>query len=187
MKFLKALVVLSLMVSTLGFADGFGFNLGPFNLLFNLGGPVEHANTLDNPVCFAIKNRNLLEIFVEGSEKISTKEIKIISKILVVEPYAFGVTKDGKPTLRGNVIKEKLVKEVSVKYGEDQFNEYSISSDKKDNGYFSGWFKSDKAQNIDIRKVSDVRIIEDSHFDAPKDYKKSTDANIRIICELTSI
>lgn len=186
MKLLKTITAFSLLISTFSFADGFGFNLGPFSLFFNLGDPVEHTAILNNPICFAIKNRHLLEIFVEGSEKISTKEIKIISKILVVEPHAFGVTKEGKPILRGNVIKEKLVKEVSVKYGEEQFNEYSIASDK-DKGYFSGWFKSDKAQNIDIRKVSDIRVIEGSHFDTPKDYKHSTDSDMRIICELSSI
>lgn len=166
---------------------GFGFNIGPFDMQF--GSPDRYYETsnryvLDNPICHAISEQKRLEITVEGEEVVSTKEKKIVTKRLIVEPYAFGMTNNGKPVLRGAVIKEELVKEVSLKYGDDQFDETSVSSGKKEKGFFSGMFNSDKNKNIDIRKIVDVQVIDDSHFDAPKDYKGIKEGNIQVICQI---
>jgi hypothetical protein len=91
--------------------------------------------------------------------------------------------------LRGNIVNEKLIKEVSIKYGEDKFGDGEDAndwSDRKEDGFFSGWFKSDKSQNtdIDIQKISNLYVINDSHFDAPKNYKGLKDDNIHVICQL---
>jgi hypothetical protein len=186
-QFFKSLVLGSMLLASSGFADGFGFNIGPFNMQFGISGgdyAVYSRSALDSPICFAISNRKQLELIVEGTENISTKERKVVIKKLVVDPYAFGIARDGAPVLRGNVVSEKLISEETVKYGEDTFDQPSVSSDKKEKGYFSGLFSSDKTKNIDIRKVSNIRVIEDSHFDAPKNYKGLKDDNIQVICQL---
>lgn len=186
MKIFKLIIGCLLLTSAVQ-ADGFGFSLGPFSLQFNVGERVydnTYRDILDNPICYAISHLNRLEMIVEGSEKVSAKELKFITKKLIVEPYAFGVTREGKPVLRGNVIEDKLIKEVTVKYGEEQFDDDDLETDGKKKSFFSGWFQSDKSQNIDIRKVSNIHVVVDSHFDAPKKYKGLKDDNIRVICEL---
>ena len=188
MRLLQSLITGALLLGSSVYADGFGIGIGPFNLQFNAGESYTPFSTyttvLDNPICDAISHQNQLEIIIEASDKVSAKEIKVVTKKLILEPYAFGITRDGKPVLRGNVFDEHLIKEVTVRYGEDQFEEKTISSEEKNNGYFSGWFKSDKSKNIDLRKVSNIRVLRDSHFDAPRNYKGLHDDNVKVICEL---
>lgn len=186
MKNLKIFALSSVLFAGAIQADGFGFNIGPFSLQLNAGGDYGYTqqDVLDNPICYAIANQKRLGMIVEVTEKVSTKEMKIITKKIVVEPYAFGVTTDGKPVLRGVVTEDKLLKEVTVRYGEDAFSEDTKGWERKERGYFSGWFKSDKSQNIDIQKLSDVRVIESSHFEAPKDYQGLKEANVKVICQL---
>lgn len=190
MNFFNLLAVGSILVVSGSYADGFGFNIGPFDLHFNVDGPYRSETlrgTLNDPICSAIVHRNRLEIIVEGAEKINSKELKVVTKKLIVEPHAFGVTQEGVPILHGDVINEKLVKEVTIRYGEDQFDEMSNPPDQKRRGYLSGFFKSDKNHTIDIRKVSDLQILTDSHFDAPRNYKGVKEENVRVICELPII
>ena len=121
MKFKKMIVLAG--VSTALFAsipnlEAFGLNFGPFHLRFGeddgsdarrYEGPRREA-ILDNPICRAISRQQKLEFIVEGKEKINAKEVKITTKRVTVEPYAFGFTKDRQPVLRGAVVDEKLVK-----------------------------------------------------------------------------
>lgn len=182
----SSILTLSLLASS-AYGDGFGFNIGPFNMQFGASSDsymTSNRNVLDNPICSAISYQKRLEIILEGAENVSTKEKKIVTKRLVVEPYAFGVTKEGKPVLRGNIVEEKLITEVTLKYGDEQFDESSVPSKEKEKSFFSGLFTSDKNVNIDIRKIVQVQVIDDSHFDAPKDYKGLKDSNIHVICEL---
>lgn len=93
-----------------------------------------------------------------------------------------GVTRDGKPILRGNVVQEKLIREVTVKYGDERFDEPFDKSD--DQTIFSGVFSSEKVKNLDISRVMQVQVIPDSHFAIPKNYQGIEDENIHVICEL---
>lgn len=182
---MRLIMAISLLTGTL-FAEGIGFNIGPFSMQFNVGGTYyaeDHKDILDFPLCFAISNQKQVDMVVEAEQKLNAKETRFTTKRILVEPYAFGVTKQGQPILRGNIVKEKLIKEVTIKYGEDKFNEEGKWSKKEEN-FFSGWFKSDKDQNIDIQKISNLYVIQGSHFDAPKNYKGITDENIQVICQL---
>lgn len=183
MKLIRYCAFGSMLITSLCFADGFGFNLGPFSMQFNVyADRNDYRATFTDPFCFAIAQQKQIEMVVEGTEKLNAREIKIVTKKLIVEPYAFAIARDGKPLLNGNVAEEKLVREVTVKYGEDRFEEET--AEKTGKGFFSGLFNSDKSKNIDIRRVSDIRIIENSHFDAPKDFKGLQDNNVRVICQL---
>ncbi len=186
MNIIKTLVVASMLLAGSAYADGFGFNLGPFNMQFGASEPEylsSNSGELQNPFCSAISAQKQVEFTVHGTEVVNAKEKKMIIKTIVIEPYAFGMTRDGKPVLRGKVVSEKLVKEVTVKFGDDKFDE-TKAKDNEDKGYFTGKFSSDKNKNIDISKVSNIRIIQDSHFDAPKDYKAVKDDNVHIMCQL---
>lgn len=166
------------------YADGFGFNLGPFSVQFNAPNGDYVAvkrNVLDEPICQAIVGLKQLELTLETRETLNTKEQKVVTKSVIVEPYAFGITREGKPVLKGVIVDEKLVREVTVKYGEETFDEPDTVQKKS---YFSGLFSSDKSQNIDIRKVVDVQIIPGSHFEPPKPYNGVKDQNFQVICQL---
>lgn len=187
MHLIKSTVLASVMFTAAAFGDGFGFSLGPFNLLFgSFDGQylVAHRQVLDNPICFAISQQKQLEIIVEGSETVSTKEKKIVTKQIIVEPYAFGMNEEGKPFLQGKVVDEKMLKEISVKFGEDRFDESSITLDEKNKTSFFGRFTTQKSETIDIRKIEQLRVIEDSHFDIPKDFKRISDPKIQVICQV---
>lgn len=97
----------------------------------------DHKDILDYPLC--ISKLKQVDMVVEAEEKLSAKETRFTIKRLLVEPYVYGVTKQGQPVLRSNIIKEKLIKEVTVKYGEDKFSENKKWSKKEEN-FFSGCF-----------------------------------------------
>lgn len=188
MKYLPTLALGALLLASSINAQDLAFKLGPFSMQFNVQGSGyanDYQDILNSPICYAISHQKRLDMIIESKEKIGTKEVKITTKRLVVEPYALGIGQDGQPVLSGNVTHEKLIKEVTVKFGEDQWSEGSDwSNSKSEEGFFSGWFKSDKSQNIDIKKISNLYVINDSHFDAPKDYQGIKDNNIKVICQL---
>lgn len=184
---MKLFLLLGVIFSQSLIADGIGFNVGPFSLQLSVDGPTFYEiqrPIVENPLCLAITQQNQLEFVVERAEKINAKELKIVTKKLIVEPYGFGFTQNGRPVLKGNVVEEKLIKEVNVKYGEDQFDERAYTAEDNKRGFFSGWFKSDSSQNIDLRRISDIHILSGTHFDAPKNYKGFEDPNIRVVCQL---
>ncbi len=191
MSILKTLIISSLVFGS-AYADGFGFRSGQFDLQFTPGEGMQiaqniRAEMLDNVICSAITSQKKLVMTVQGKDITSTKEMQMVTKEITIEPYAFGVSKDGKPVLRGNVTEEKEVKEVTVKFNEDKFTkeqeEASSAEFPKKKGFFSGLFSS-SGQNVDISQVVQVRVVEDSKFDAPSDFKGFDDASIQVICEL---
>lgn len=165
---------------------GLDFQLGPFSL--QLGGPgyVVDRTVVNDPICYAISNNKKLEVVVKVTEKINAKEIRTVTKQIIIEPYAFGWSKDKQPVLRGNIVDEKLIKEVNVKYAEDRFTDDNANKPER-RGLF-GFFKSknsDSKDQIDIRGVVSILPLEDSHFDAPKDFDKTFNEDfIEIVCKV---
>jgi hypothetical protein len=180
-------ILLAFLFTTSAHAIGFGFDLGPFNLQLDapVGGYIEDRDSIvDDPICYAISHQQRLSITVEGMENISTKERKIVTKQVIVEPYAFGVRESGAPVLRGNVVEDKMIKEITVKTGEDTFYSPQVLENDQDKGFFSATFQSDTKANIDVRKVTKIEVIEESHFDVPKDFKGLQEEGVEVICQL---
>lgn len=224
MKCPKALLLTPLLFANSAYAaDAVGFLVGPFNMEFNPVGHEYQINNggkwenryipnsrafLENPICYAIANLKTLEIVIDLSEYISPKEMKITIKKLTVEPYAFGLAKDGSLALQGKIMSEKMLKEISIKYGEDKFHELIVPSPQKnknsevqdeteddseeysplyDTGYYRGKFISDKDMDRDIRRIRWVQVIDNSHFEVPKDFKQVNDDNMQVICQLPEV
>lgn len=186
---MNKIIILALLTAPLLNAESFGINLGPFSLQFNIDGTFyrdDHRDILDSPICYAIANQKRIDVIVEGKEKISPNEFRITRKRIVIEPYAFGFTKENSPVLRGNIIHEKLIKEVTIKYGDEKFMSTDAIENKAE-GYFTGWLKSDQNETVDISRISNLYVINESRFDAPKDYKGFQDDSIRVICEIGDI
>jgi hypothetical protein len=224
---LKKMIILAAVSTTL-FAsipnlEGFGLNFGPFDLRFGEDNGRDDRGyegsrreaILDNPICRAISQQQKLEFLVEGKEKINAKEVKITTKRVTVEPYAFGFTKDRQPVLRGAVVDEKLVREVTIKFGENQpeaeapgNNPNHVSAQAKEsdditievknkgeeqnNKSFSGLFRSHKSkenvESLNLTKVGNIHILENSHFDVPKNLKTLFKDDIdQVVCQVPSL
>lgn len=177
MKIIK-LVSLGFILLT-GPLSAFSFNLGPFDLSFNGG----HGDTYSEQICNAIHDQRQLVVTVEGREIVNDKEQKIVIRTLLIDPYAYGIDAKGYPILRGNVVKDDLVKEVTVKYGEEQFEEMDIKDNQEDQNSSSGLFSTGK-EDLDIRKVTEIRVVEDSHFDAPSSIRSFEEDKGETHCQL---
>jgi len=185
----------SLLISST-YLNAFEFGIGPFGIRFgapsvvvvqtpdNAPSQFNNRNTREGTLCYAISNQKRVELIVEGSDIINSKEKRIVTKKLIVEPYVLGLTKDGQMALNGAVVEEQLVKEVTVKYGDEQFDDVKA---KERPGIFSGFFRSEKndLKDLDIRDVSSINVIEDSHFEAPNNFKNIIgDEIVQVICHV---
>lgn len=188
---LAALAIASTLSMSV-WAQGFDIQLGPFEL--NLQGvniPAVRVRNSTDPICYAIAHRNLLEMIMELNDKVSDNEFKKTIKKVTVQPYLFGKNKEGQPILRGNVVAENMLKEITIKYGEEADEDgEQVERKQEDGGYFSGWFhrapkepKKDGVNTINVRKVTRFRVIEGSTFDPPKDYKEIFKEDVaEVIC-----
>lgn len=179
-------VATSLLIGSAAYADGFGFNLGPFSLQFGGGSGgrvVTMADIQTDPICHAIARQKHLGLIVKGREKVSDKEFKIVIKKITIEPYLFGTNNRRQPVLKGKVIDEKMIKEITIKYGEGE--------DIDENGSMSGTFQIEQKKGdisrLKVDQIEQIFIIEDSHFDVPKGYdKNSYNDVVNVICELAT-
>lgn len=172
-------------------AYGLGVQIGPFD--FGLGryrGTDAPRAVSYDPICTAIARRMPLEMNVEWFEKVSNEEKKITTKRIVIEPYLFGKKKDGQLILRGNVVSEKLVKEVTIKRGEGASGEIDINEDgPADEATYAGTYSSTSGNGVNtlnIQRVSGIRVL-DKSFDPPKDFNEVFKDDVAVvICTVNS-
>ena len=192
----KLIILANLICVTSLSAMGFDFQLGPFNMQFGIASPLS-KEFVDTPICYAISHQNQLEIIVVGKERPSPNEIKITSKRIVIEPYAFGFNSDRQPILEGNLVEAEMLKEVSIKYGEKNRYQKKMDDDQESfehekEGFFSGFFKSRKSKSnfytVDIRQVKEINVIENSHFEIPKNFDETfKDEMEEVVCQIPSL
>ena len=172
-------------------ADGLGIELGPFSLSLQgdfEGEPIrDRRSILDSPLCIAISEQKQMEFVVEEENVTSKSETVYVRKAITIEPYLFGINRKGQPVLYGNIVAQKNIKEVTTKYGDENTSD----TKEKKKGFFSGLFSSKKDKNkvstINLRKVSGIRVLEDSHFEAPKDIDDiAKDDDIDVICKIAN-
>lgn len=174
-----------------GYSDGPGYDRG------NDGRGMmsqEVMQQVESAICSAISAQKRIQVILQSREIKNSKEMRVVTKSVTIEPYAFGMTRNNQPFLRGNIVEDKVLKEVDVKYTEDKFNDKKSDEDKQDDGVFSdkatsstGWFSSSGStgvDNLNLRRVKNLRILDDTHFDAPKNYGGVKDDRVQIKCEL---
>lgn len=171
--------------------QGLSIGLGPFSvqLLPDAGIVPSDVYFVDRPICYAISAHKQLEILVENKETTEKNEQKVEVKKIIVDPYVFGMGKKGLPILQGNVVEEKMVKEITIKYGEDVDIEAENKEwkSKQKIGFFSGHFFSqkNKTTSINFQKVIDFRVLENSHFEVPEKLETSNEEIVRVICQVS--
>ena len=113
-------------------------------------------------------------------DKVNDKEIKITTKKIIINPYVFGLNKNQHLVIRAQVADEKVLKEVTVKYSDeekaDQQQKDIAANDadqqQKDVAKAPVIPAKGETGEIDIFQIRNIRVMEDSHFDAPKDFDK---------------
>ncbi|CRX37924.1 hypothetical protein [Estrella lausannensis] len=180
-KFASALLAIACLTGS-SYAD-IGFYLGPFSL--ELGGrgdaPTFAIDARDTyPICRAIDEQNLLNLIVRVREKVSDKEFKITVKKITLEPYLFGRNNRRQHLLKGKITNEAVVKEVTVKYGEE--------ADNAEGRALPGTFKiqnEGSISTVNVDQILEISILPDTHFDIPKDYDKDAYNDVvDVICEI---
>lgn len=171
-KFMIAGLVALTALSVSTNAEAFGVSIGPFELQLEAGMDSSHRLGIwEEPICSAIANRHLLEISTEWAEHSSNTETKIITKTITMEPYLFGRNAKGQPILRGNIVSEKVVREVTIKENMDKDSKepphkFHPLSDKKANEEE----KDGNVRSVNLRKITEIHVIEGSKFNAPKNF-----------------
>lgn len=148
----------------------------------------------DNPICYAIQQRKLLEMTVEWTENIDAKNLKSTIKRITIEPYLFGRDRNGNPILRGKIISDVMLKEVAVKFG-DEPRDPNADWRPPAQDAFSGRYNSLPAEkgpaagNLDtlsVERITNVRVIERSQFNPPKDFSEIfKDGIAEVICTVS--
>lgn len=184
MKNLLAPLVTCLSLYTMSASAAFlGLDLGPFEFELKSRPTVTKPRYFDL-LCRAIQMHKQIEIVLEWQEWENSNERKTITKQLILEPYLIGKTNDGRPLLRGNIVSEKLLKETSVKYGDqstaDQHTEYRVS----------GKFQSKNPQKegistLDIQQISHFAVLENTYFELPNGIEQIfPKGDIEVICSI---
>lgn len=199
--FSMLLVTCTSLISAQLFQEPASFTIGPLHIQFNDGNFgtyfVKNKGILDNPICYGITHHKAIVMLLIIRERISNDEIKFTTKRLVVEPYAFAVTKDLEPILEGNITEEVTVKHVITKYVDEPMQEElqalpltykSVAENpiKQNPSFFKKWFSSDSTviQKVDIRDVVNIQVLDDRLFTPDKEYKGFSDENLKVICQI---
>jgi len=156
-----------------------GLQVGPFSFFMTGGTNLNRNAFLDTPICAAIHNHQRVEIIVESVDRSNAKEFKSAIKRVVLEPYALGLTQEGKPFLKGNIVKESMLQETTVKYGDE--------APQIPENYFSGemQFANAKGDKIQITKIREIRVIYDDHFSTPDNLKDILNLpDVQILCRV---
>lgn len=180
MKKILFLFVLTSLFATSQVLTAIGIQVGPFSLNLTDTQIVSRAPLLDTPICYAIQNHKQLEMIVESDEQISNQETKRTIKRLRIEPFVFGVTKEGIPQIKGNVVQESLVQEVTIKYGEDEKESVGI-----DSGNQSSTSDNKNSNLMNFSRIHDLYVIHHSNVKAPDNLMELLkDRQIQIICHI---
>lgn len=162
---MKVFIPLFMLIGALHGAD-LGLNIGPFSLELNVGhrGYSERQGFIDDPICYAISSKQQLRVQFLVEEDLGKGEWKTTLKEVTIDPYVFGYDKNNQPVLRGNITKEEVLKEVTVK-------DYKPSDDdgKSYSGFFS-WFKTTgRSNSINVRGIRSIQVLDNQFFNPPNE------------------
>ena len=171
----KSLVALLFMTVPLT-ASAFQLQLGPFSLQVGEGVHADRVSILDTPVCHAIRTHRQIEVILELNQKVNEQEFSSTIKKVVVEPYVLGVDPSGRPVLKGNIVKEDILKEVNVKYPQIKQGKEGVLS-----GYFNYTTSSGEKNVINIDQIRDVQVLQQTNVQVP-DNLQDLAKDLQVLC-----
>lgn len=173
----KSLLSLMLILSPLT-ASALGIQVGPFSLQLGENVQANRQTIVDTPVCHAIRHHKQIEVVLEMNQKVNEQEFSSVIKKVTVEPYLLGIDKEGRAVLKGNIVKELVLKEVMVKYPQiKQGNEGVVS------GYFNFSGEGGVKDTIHIDQIRDVLVLPDSNVKVPDNLQELA-KDIQVLCIL---
>jgi len=150
-------------------AQGLSVDLGPFS--FSLGPEVKEGSPnygfFHDPICQAIKEKNLVAMYVQREGNIER---------LIIEPYSFGYNKEGNLTLQG--------------FHVEGFDLTGPLMNGQGEGIIGGIFtefKGDEWVKMKVEKVVKIQVLKDTDFKVRKEafsHLEKNDAIIKKICEI---
>lgn len=139
---------------------GIGIDLGPFDFHIGRGAAVDNVGYVEDPICQAIRDTDLLEIFVVVDQEENSEENENAPTRLIVEPYALGVNEAGELVLRGIQVE-------GFDFAASPQTDSDAEADRG-GGFIGGVFSSFKGANekkdFNISKIVNIRVIENSDF-----------------------
>lgn len=153
-KYIFSLVGLFICAAPMNSEAGISVDLGPFDFQIGGGIAVDNIGYVEDPICQAIKETDLVELYLvvedeEGKESAPTR--------LIVEPYALGYNDKGELILRGYQIDGF---EIADGPGESESDGGA--------GFIGGVYSSFKGgtekKDFKIKKIANIRVIENSDF-----------------------
>lgn len=158
--------------------SAFGIQIGPFSLQLGKEVHADRVSILDTPVCHAIRNHKQIEVILEIKEKVNDQEFSSVIKKVLVEPYLLGIDQTGQPVLKGNIVKEDVLKDVNVKYPQMKRGKEGVLS-----GFFHFTGKGGETNVINIDQIRDVQVIQDSSVKVPDNLQELA-KDIQVLCIL---
>lgn len=171
----SSFVSLMLLISP-AIVSGLGIQVGPFSIELGGGIHADRGRILGNPVCHAIKNHKQMEVVLVVDTKVNDQEFSSVTKKVLFEPYLVGVDVSGIPVLKGNILKEEILKEVSVKYAKG-------SEEVEKRPFFTFSTQDGEKGTINFDQIRGVRIIPDSNVEVPDNLKDLT-GDLDVLCIL---
>lgn len=180
MYLLKSSFIISTLLLCAMYTQGFAFSIGPFDFggdaYFQEAQPQQVQSvparfSIGKSLCYAISQQKKVETVVRQVEQVNSKEMKITIKKITLEPYVFGLNQDRQYVLRAKVVDEKVLKEVTVKNFDEEKTDQKDDAAEQPKNVAAIPAKGDIGE-LNIRQIRNVHVIEDSHFDVPKDYDK---------------
>ena len=159
-------------------ATAFGIQIGPFSLQLGEDVRADRFSILDTPICHAIRAHKQVEVILEIKDKLNDQEFSSIIKKVIVEPYLLGIDQTGRPILKGNIVKEEVLKEVTVKYPQMKKGQEGVLS-----GFFNFTGKSGEKNVIGIDQIRDVQVLQDSSVQVPDNLQELA-KDIQVLCIL---
>lgn len=173
----KSLISLFLILTPLS-VSAFGIQIGPFSLELGENVQADRGTIIDTPVCAAIRAHKQIEVVLEVNSKVNDQEFSSVIKKVLVEPYVLGTAKDGRVVLKGNIVKEEVLKEVSVKYPQVKKGNEGVVS-----GFFDFTSASGEKNVINIDQIRDVQVLPDSSVKAPSNLQDLA-KDLQVLCIL---
>lgn len=156
--------------------SAFQIQLGPFSLQVGDGVHADRVSILDTPVCHAIRTHRQIEVILELNEKVNEQEFSSIIKKVVVEPYVLGIDSSGRPVLKGNIVKEDVLKEINVKYPQIKKGTEGVLS-----GYFNYTTSNGEKNTINIDQIRDVQVLQQTSVKVP-DNLQDLAKDLQVLC-----
>jgi len=153
-KYIFLLAILFVCTAPTVSKAGISVDLGPFDFRIGGGIAVDNIGYVEDPICQAIKETDLVELYIVVDDE---EETESEPTRLIVEPYALGYNENGELILRGYQIEGFEIADGPGEKGADGGAGFI-------GGVYSSFKGGTEKKDFKIKKIANIRVIENSDF-----------------------